>query len=176
MPDINALRRDEYRRYFPSDLRDSLDNICEMIEVYWRFGVCAERSVERIIEDAVHERLPKTEKKARETGVEVFIGGYRYPMRSFKDKLKMLVLPCHLLKCVIRGETVMKYFKDLSPDIKGQLEVDLYEDELLSSFFNHIDERLKSDLDPSIEFMKEYRMKLLDAIKEIISKLRALGG
>lgn len=97
------------------------------------------------------------------------------PVKGFKGKLKMLGLPCHLLEYVIKGKTAMEYFKNMSPDIRGQLEIDLYEGESLELFFNYINERLKSDLDPTIEFMKEYRIELLNTlklIKDLINRLR----
>jgi hypothetical protein len=73
--------------------------------------------------------LPRTEEEARRTGVEAIIEEHRCPLRSFKGKLMMLGLPCHLLEYVIKGKTAIEYFKNMSPDIRGQLEIDLYEDE-----------------------------------------------
>jgi hypothetical protein len=174
-PDINALKRDEYRRTLPSDLRGKLNEVCEIIGVYWKFGICAEMFMERIIEDAVHEKLPKTEEEARRTGVEAIIEGHRCPLRSFKEKLMMLGLPCHLMEYVIKGKTAMEYFKNMSPDIRGQLEIDLYEGESLELFFNYIDERLKSSLDPTIEFMKEYKMEFLNTLKLIKENYKRLN-
>ena len=92
-------------------MRGKLNEVCEIIGVYWKFGICAEISMERIIEDAVREKLPRTEEEARRTGVEAIIEEHRYPLRSFKEKLRMLGLPSHLLEYVIKGKTAMEYFK-----------------------------------------------------------------
>lgn len=72
-------------------------------------------------------------------------------------------------------ENLDEYFKNMSPDIGGQLEIDLYEGESLELFFNYIDERLKSSLDPTIEFMKEYKMKFLNTLKLIKENYKRLN-
>jgi hypothetical protein len=41
--------------------------------------------MERIIEDAVHEKLPRTEEEARRTGVEAIIEEHRCPLRVLKE-------------------------------------------------------------------------------------------
>ena len=44
-------------------MRGKLNEVCEVIGVYWKFGICAEISMERIIEDAFMRNCQELKRK-----------------------------------------------------------------------------------------------------------------